>query len=277
MGASADTTSAASHSLPSEGSMPQHLAAVALAGLVVTASTLAAQQPGGTRITVGAGVVSLAAYPGSDDRRVLPVPVIAIEAGRFFVGGGSGATGGAGVHLIRSRGLSLTAEVGGTLNRPASTSDDLRGFTDRGFGTTAGSTLRVQAGPLALGLSGATGLDRDVGSFARASLGVQHAVDARGRLRFAWTASATLANARHMAWDFGISADDALGSGRSGFAPRGGLRDVSLGVSPMLAVGTRWQLAGFATVGRLGDRAAASPLVQRRTWVDLGIALVRPL
>lgn len=242
---------------------------------------LAAQEtpspaPRPSRWSLGVGVASIAAYPGSDDRRVLVLPVLSADLGRIYLGGGaSGTNGGAGVFLVRQRAVIWTAELGGTLNRRAEWSDDLAGFGDRGFGTTAGTSLAARIGPLQLGLTAAQGLRREVGRHARATLGAQAAIGAR--LLVAGGVGATWSDRRHMAWDFGVSDTDAAASGQVPFAPRAGLRDLHATVAPVLRLSSRLSLGGFATVTRLGEAAAESPLARRRTWVEGGIALVRAM
>ncbi len=250
------------------------LALLAAPALLAQEAAPVTRSPRPPRFTAGIGAATLAAYPGSNDRRTLVLPILGVDLGRAYLGAGTaGASGGAGLYLVRGRHLTWSVDLGGTMNRPAATSDDLTGFTDRGFGVTAGSGLTLRLAGIELGLTGATGLRREVGTFATASLGAQRLV-AR-RLLLGGAVSATVADRRNMAWDFGVSAEDAAASGRAAFAPRGGLRDVSVSVTPALLLTPTLSFAAFGTVSRLGDRAMESPLVRQRTTASVGAALVR--
>lgn len=241
--------------------------------LLAPLPTLVAQSAP-SRLTLGIGVASIAAYPGSDDRRVLPLPIIQLDLGRVYVGGGStGATGGIGAYVIRSRHLTWTVDVGGSLNRRADWSNDLAGFGDRDAGVSVGTGMTLTLGPVSASVAVAEGIVEGFGRSGRAQLGVQQMIGQR--LILGGGIGATLSNAEHMAWDFGISAKDALGSGRAAFTPRAGLRDVSATFAPAVVLTPRIMIAGFASVTRYGDRAAASPLVQRRTVIEGGIGIVR--
>src|SRR5829696_9747208 len=70
--------------------------------------------------TIGLGVVALPSYSGSDEYRVLPMPVVQLEyKQRVFVGGSRLGTGaGIGAYLVRSSRFSWDVGIAGTEARP---------------------------------------------------------------------------------------------------------------------------------------------------------------
>jgi outer membrane scaffolding protein for murein synthesis (MipA/OmpV family) len=121
---------------------------------------------------VGGFVLSVPAYPGSDQRWVLPVPIVDVRvAGRLYVGAGaSGLSGGAGVLLAETPGLTWSADLSLMADRPEDRADALVGLGDRGLGGFVGTTLALRRGPLQLALSGARGVEQRMGAMATAGL-----------------------------------------------------------------------------------------------------------
>ena len=69
---------------------------------------------------VGVIVLAMPTYPSSDDRWVIPVPFVDLRiARRFYVGDGlGGLSAGAGMYLVERGGLSWSADLALTSDRP---------------------------------------------------------------------------------------------------------------------------------------------------------------
>lgn len=250
---------------------------------------VAAQEPPGASvwsITVGAGVVAFPKYTGSDEYRVLPLPIAQVTyRGRVFLGPStSGVGGGLGVYAVRTSRFGLALEAGVQDSRPASRSDALAGTDDRDAVASLGASASYRAGPIEGGVGVAVGLNDGAGVLGTASLSISQPFG-----RFIGTAglSAAFADARQMRRDFGVTEGEAsrrqalIDSGDQrleptdgrAYEPGAGLRQVGVAASLVYLLGTRWSLVGFGGVDRLSDEAASSPLVRRRDQVAGGVGL----
>jgi outer membrane scaffolding protein for murein synthesis (MipA/OmpV family) len=98
---------------------------------------------------------------------------------------------------------------------------------------------------------------------------------------------ATIADARQMRRDFGVtpeealrrqaliaSGDDRLKPGDAiAYRPGGGLHHVDAALSLTYLLTRRWSVMGVGGADRLGDMASESPLVRRRSQVSGGFGL----
>jgi outer membrane scaffolding protein for murein synthesis (MipA/OmpV family) len=242
--------------------------------------------PSSWNVTVGAAGLVFPRYPGSDEYRVLPFPMVQVTfRGRIFLGPSSTGLGfGVGAYAIRTRNLGLAVEVGGQDSRPASRADALAGLEDRDGVGTAGASLSYRAGPLE-GVVGVTkGLNDGAGVLGSARVSVSQTL---GRLMIAASTIAVVADGKQMRREFGVTDAEAgrrraliaAGDDRldpedgNAYRPDGGLRHVGASVSLMYGLSPRWSLIGFGGVDRLSDEAAASPLVRRREQFSGGIGL----
>ena len=236
---------------------------------------------------LGGFLLSVPSYPGSDERWVLPVPIVDLRvARRVYVGAGaSGVSGGAGLVLVETPAVSWTADLTLTADRPEDRADALAGLGDRGLGGYAGSTIALRRGLLQLTLSGAKGVEDRMGAFATA--GVSSSVP----LPPGWFAQvgglAVVGDADNMMWDFGVTraqADrraDLLASGQSDlgardsvpFTPEAGLREWRAAFVGGRALSSRITLSATAALVRLEGDAARSPLTRRRTSWEGGVGL----
>lgn len=101
----------------------------------------------------------------------------------------------------------------------------------------------------------------------------QLAADLSPRHKISASVGLTFVNRAHNAAYFGVSAEDALLSRYSEYAPGGGLRDVHAGVRWNYALSPSWILASQLQVTRLRGDAANSPLVERSTNTTVSTAL----
>ena len=262
--------------------------ALSVAGLV-PGTEVSAQETGqrsSWTATIGAALLVVPRYSGSDQFRVLPVPLSQVSfRNRVYLGPGTtGLSFGLGAYLIRTSGFTLAAELGLQDKRPASRADALAGMEDRDVFATAGASLRYRAGPLETGVGIARGLHDGGGLMASAHLALSQRL---GRLLGTIGVRGTMADARQMRREFGITeseaaerqalidaGDDRLRAtdGRA-YRPDGALRTLGVSLSLVYLLSPRWSLIGFGGVDRLSDEAAASPLVRRREQYSGGIGL----
>ncbi len=223
-------------------------------------------------VSVGGGVVNAPKFPGSDSQRTLALPFVSASYGRFFIGGpGAGTVGGIGVVLHRDSHWRLSAAVSGGLARRRE-SDDPRL-------TGLGDVKRTVSG----GLGASYTYDwfsaraRVASDIAGNQQGTLVRLDMRGRYRpdDRWTFSAgpglTWANDRYMQTFFGV---DPGQSARSGLLPqfdaRGGIERTRFSAGANYRIDRRWGLGVFASVARLQNDAAASPITEDRSQHFVG-------
>jgi outer membrane scaffolding protein for murein synthesis (MipA/OmpV family) len=244
------------------------------------------QAPSPWAITFGAAAVIVPQYPGSDEYRILPFPMSqVIYNNRIFLGPSSGGPGGAvGAYAIRTSRVGLAAEVGIQDSRPASRADALAGTADRDVVATAGASLTYHTGQVEWLVAGARGLNDGAGFLGSVRVSTSRRF---ARLIAGAGIGATIADARQMRRDFGVSEFEATqrqalidaGDARlepgdgSAYRPGGGLHHVGASLSLTYLVSPRWSLVGFGGVDRLSDEATESPLVRRREQFSGGIGL----
>jgi outer membrane protein len=277
-------------------------ALLTLAALGATAGTARAQsQPparSGDAVTstaprqrltgfAGVAVVALPRYAGSDEYRVRPVPIGQLEyKGRVYVGGSQTTLGPAlGAYVVRTPSLTWDVSVSGAESRPESRGDALAGMGKRSGASFVTTGLAYRLGVVTATAGGALGLGKDEGSFGTLGLGTELPVAPR------WVAGVstgvTFADARSMAFDFGVTREQsaarrtllAAGDPRlrgidvAAYAPGAGLKDVRGGVSLAYLLTPRSRVVLFAQGSRLSDEAARSPLVRARTGAMTGAAI----
>jgi outer membrane scaffolding protein for murein synthesis (MipA/OmpV family) len=96
-------------------------------------------------------------------------------------------------------------------------------------------------------------------------------VSDRFALRFA--VGATWANRDYMQTYFGVTAAEAQATSFSVYTPKSGCRKVDASVGAEYAMASSWKLQANVGFSRLGDDAAASPLVGRRNAASAALAV----
>ena len=262
----------------------------AVVALLLVAHPLMGQAPqtaSAWNVSLGGGVLIVPSYPGAEEHRVLPIPMVQIAyRERVYLGPSTTGNGfGLGAYAVRTQRISLAAELGFLSDRPSSRSDALAGMDDRDLVITTSASLTYRVNALEAGVSVTQGLNDDAGLLAGARLGFTQMIGRR--LITSAGIGATFANARQMRWDFGVSVteaarrqaliamgDDRLEAGEGiPYAPDGGLRHLGASLSLVYILSPRWTMLGFGGVERLSDEAAASPLVRQRGQVSGGIGL----
>ena len=254
-------------------------------------ASAAAQEPAASAPMVsgqvGVLVLDLPAYPGADERWILPVPFVDLRvARRFYVGDGlGGLSAGAGVYLVERGSFSWTVDLALTSDRPEDRTEALAGMGDRGFGAFGGTTLAYRVGPMEASAAVGLGLEDRMGLIGVLGL------TAGGRLGGRWFGqlggAAVFGDCANLRWDFGVSDVQAQrrrelieeGAPELGpddgvpFRPACGLREIRTTASLGFALGPRLSLIGTGSGVRYERGAAASPLTRERTTWEAGLGL----
>jgi outer membrane protein len=247
-------------------------------------------QPSAWNAMVGVAALVYPSYPGSDEYRVIPLPLGQVMyANRVYAGPSPSGFGGAvGAYAINTPRWSLGAELGLLDNRPADRADALLGMEDRDLVAMAGANLAYRT-VTALGMveaivSGARGLNDEAGFLGTTRLSLSRQF---GLLSASAGLNATFADAKQMRREFGVTEAEAIrrqafidgGSPvlrpdeGNPYRPDGGLRHLGASFSLAYMLSPRWSLLGFGGLDRLSDEAADSPLVRRRQLLSGGVGL----
>ena len=262
---------------------------LALASLAAAASPAGAQQSSDRTFTgaIGVAVVSIPEYAGSDEYRVLPVPVAELEyRGRVYIGGSKAGTApGIGAHLVRNSRVTWDVGFSGEASRKEHRADALAGMGKRSAAGTAATGVALRLGFLMASAGASFGLDGDVGNQGSLSLATELPV-AR-RLSVGVRTTASFADARNMAFDFGVTREQSdtrralaeAGDARlrgidlSSYSPDAGMKELRAGASLSYVLTQRSRLVLFGEAASLSDEAARSPLVRERNGIRSGVAL----
>jgi outer membrane scaffolding protein for murein synthesis (MipA/OmpV family) len=225
-------------------------------------------------------------YPGSDEYRVVPFPLVdARFRDRAYLGPSSTGIGFAlGAYPIQTPHWRLAVELGGQDSRQADRADALAGMEDRDLVATGGVSLSYRTGPFEGIVAVSQGLNDGAGLIQTTRLVYYRPV---GKVILGAAAGAALANGKQMRREFGITDAEAArrqslidaGDGRlepgdgQAYTPGGGLRHLGLGVSLIYPVASRWSLIGLAGIEWVADEAANSPLVRRREQFAGGLGV----
>ncbi len=236
-------------------------------------------------VQLGAMALGLPRYPGSGDYRALPLPVFSAEwKGRVFLGSSRVAVGfGGGVHAVKTEHWTWDIGVGVGEGRKESRADVLAGMGDRSPSLWAGTGLKFHTGGFHAALQVAEGFNDEAG--ARGSFSIGYGALLGGRWFGDVSARATAANAEGMAYDYGVSPDQAaaraalIASGDSrlqpgearAYAPGGGLESVALTGTLAFLADAHWRWFGLAQIAQLQGDAKDSPLVRNPTYGTLGV------
>jgi outer membrane scaffolding protein for murein synthesis (MipA/OmpV family) len=245
------------------------------------------QQPLTWNVSLGAAAFVFPRYPGSDEYRVVPFPMVQVTfRNRVFLGPSTTGWGFAlGAHAISTRRLRLTVELGAQDSRPTSRADALAGLENRDGVGTVGGSLSYRTGPFEGSVGIVRGLNDGAGVLGTARL--SHYRSLGRRLMMTVSAGVALADAKQMRREFGISEIESIrrraliaaGDTRlkpddgNPYRPGGGLRQLGATISLMYALSPRWFLIGLGGLERLSDNVADSPLVRRREQLWTGIGL----
>jgi len=235
---------------------------------------------------IGAGVATLPRYVGSDEYRVLPIPVVQLEyKGRLFFGGSqSGVGAGLGAYVVRTSSFVWNVGYAGSESRPESRGDALAGMGKRAAGSFASTGISYQLGAVTANAGVALGLGKGQGSYGSVGLATERQLARR------WvggvSTGATFADAKNMAFDFGVTGEQSAarhaliaagdprlqGIDAGTYSPDAGLKEVHGAAQLAYLLTERTRVVAFAQGTHLSHEAASSPLVRERTGVVTGVA-----
>jgi outer membrane scaffolding protein for murein synthesis (MipA/OmpV family) len=277
---------------PNAHRAPSFAAILALAAIGATPDTARAQDagtPARSNLTgfVGLAVVALPRYTGSDEYRVLPVPIGQLEyRGRIYLGGAQGGTGpGVGAHLVRTPSLTWDVGLSGAGARSERRGEALAGMGRRSGASFATTSVAYRLAFVQATAGVAVGLGHTEGSYGTVGLGTELPIARRWVVGA--STGATFADARHMAFDFGVTGEQsaarrallAAGDARlrgidvGAYAPRAGLKETRSAASLTYRLTERSRVVLFAQSATLSGAAARSPLVRARSGAMTGAAL----
>lgn len=273
------------------------LALVSMHGAALAQTPAVNPMPDGSRdMYVGLGAQSGPRYEGAEKRKVSALPVLQIQwSNGIFVSGMA-----AGMHLSSQPSMEfgpmlavqpgrdangLSSNVGGVdtsglplFGPPAAirtiSTNPLDGMDDIKTRVLGGAFFNYYVAPewrLTSNLLYGAGNDRDGGKL---DLGVQRLsahIAAHHTLSF--SAGATFANRQYNRAYFGVSVAEAQRSGHLGYFPKGGLKDVHVGMRWNWALSPSWMVTSYLQAARLQGDAKDSPLVKRPTNVSVSTAL----
>ena len=219
------------------------------------------------RVSVGAGVAVVPAYLGSEEMRVLAVPILDVKLGRFY----ANPADGAGLFVVDTDHFRLGGGL--TFVRGQREEDLPIGVDD--LSNSAGATLLAR---YTLGRTGFTlGATRALGGAEGATVEarVSQAYRVNRRLVVIPSVAATWADDKTMAGYFSIDEDERLASGLEAFTPEAGMRDLAVAVTARYHLTQTLSLNGSLGATTLLGDAADSPLTDRRTAPFVLVGLSR--
>lgn len=219
-------------------------------------------------VTLGLGVISTPEYPGSDQQKVLPVPVLLANNGRWFLGAlpAAGVPFGIGYDLVRTSQWRFGLAVGSGFAQPREEKDDARlaGLGD----IDATAQLAAFGSFTEQWFTARAAVTTDIGGNGHGTYGL---VDLEGKYRvterFALSIAPgfTFADRRNQQTFFGIDATQSARSGRAEYHADGGLNSVRLAFGAEYGISPRWGLGARVVLSKLRGDAADSPITQDTT------------
>jgi len=212
-------------------------------------------------IGVGTGIVPK--YPGANDYRVAPVPLINYSNGMFFA---SSVDGFPGIGLRANLGNDLSAGVrlGVNLGRPEDRAPILRGLGDIDAHANYGAFIAWTPGRFRATLS-YTQATKGYGGTA--NLGASYAVWQQGPHRVTAGGGLEWGNSDYMQTWFGVTPSQAARSeaGLRPYQPSSGLSGGSVFASWSYRINERWGAVTTLGVRSLVGDAKDSPIAERAT------------
>ena len=227
---------------------------------------------------IGLGVATVPTYEGSPNRRTLAGPELtlsyrsrdwgtvefgqrgliwnAVEAGRFRFA------------LVAQFDPGRKDRDTSTLN-PTPGDQRLAGMGNVQASTEAG--VGVGYGPVMVVARQSLSERGPKGTQVDMSVEMPWSLSDRLGLRFAL--GATWADRNHMQTYFGVTAAQAQATSFAVYTPKSGCRKVDASVGAEYAIAPSWKLQANVGFSRLGDDAAVSPLVGRRTGTSAALAV----
>jgi outer membrane scaffolding protein for murein synthesis (MipA/OmpV family) len=226
---------------------------------------------------LGPGLRWRPAYDGSDSQRTELVPVVRYFGQPMFVRSTQGVLeGGARLELIP--GLHAGAQLAYEPGRKPDDSDFLTRHNVAGLNSGASYGLHVEwdhkFGPMPVTLLGRVRQNTDSDRGAQADLRLSVGVFQSGRVSAGVFTQATWANAKSTGSFYGLTPQQAAGTGLPAYAAGGGLLFASAGLLWSVDLTKSWVVVGNMEARHLQGDAAHSPLTERTSnyYLSAGIA-----
>ena len=245
---------------------------------LVQAQSVSQEPAYGLSGRIGLGLATVPTYEGSPNRRTLAVPDLtlsyrshdwgtvelgqrglfwnAVEAGRFKFA------------LVAQFDPGRKDKDTSAVN-PTPGDKRLAGMGNVKASTEAG--VGVGYGPVMLVARQSLSERGSKGTQADLTVEIPWSLSDRLALRFGL--GATWANRDYMQTYFGVTAAQAQATSFAVYTPKAGCRKVDASVGAEYAMAPSWKLQGNVGFSRLGDDAAASPLVGRRNGASAALAV----
>ena len=242
--------------------------------LLICGPALAQGRPGGEPprewdVSLGAAGLWRPTFEGSDRSRFRPLPLVTVKW-RDTISFGEGGLSAQwhGRHLRVGGGLTFDPgrkdhSTGGIFD---SGDDRLKGLGTINFALGVRGFAEYRMGPLAVELSG-TKFTGGRNSGILANLGLSLALPLAPKLVLIPNIRATWADRTTMQTYFGVSAPQAAASVFPVFNAGAGLKDVRGGATLIYSLNRHWYVGGNASVSRLMNAAARSPISLKDTNV----------
>lgn len=253
---------------------PRALQSSALAFLMFAAATpaLAEDDDKGWTVRVGLGGQITPEYPGSDDMRISPYPVISVRrTGDPIAFGAPGDSPG--ITLIKTGGL----QIGPIANlAPKRKAKDV-GIPIEKVKTTfeAGAFIQFYLSKaIRVRAEGRRGIGGHKGWIG--STGTDFIIRDKDRYIFSIGPRVRFSSQRYQRAYFGITPATAVASGLPVYDPDGGIHAIGVNAGALYQFNYHWGMTGYARYDRLVHDAADSPLVRTlgsRNQFSAGVAL----
>lgn len=225
---------------------------------LVLASAAPASARESDHIILGVGVSAAPAVEGSEDYRVLPLPIFDLKEGPLF----ANLRDGVGVTPFESE--HVTAGVSAVFLEGYRRRDVPSGVGKLSDGVGARAFVNIRSGGLVTTVGVVKGVSGQTkGVIADASL--TYPIEATSRLTLAPTVGTTWGDAKYNDGYFGIDAAEAAASGLRTYRAGSGFKDVSGTLTARYRLTDRVTLSATAGVTTLVGDAKDSPLVEKKT------------
>ncbi|MFZ6645374.1 MipA/OmpV family protein [Undibacterium sp. TJN25] len=216
--------------------------------------------------SLGAALLSLPRYTGSDQRRLAEYPLFDAQ---WKNGAFVSLVSGLGYNLSKDPTIQYGLRVTVEPSRDESRSGRLHGLGDVDAALEPGVFFNyVPTANYALvsSLRYGSGVDRNG---LQLSLGGRYTTALNNKHRLSATLDANWANSNYQQSYFGVTAAQAAASGYTQFTPSSGITDIRLGANWNWSIDSKWSLITGASVKHLVGDSARSPFVDQKNPVSV--------
>jgi MipA family protein len=219
---------------------------------------------------VGAAIVSMPKYTGSDERRVAAYPNFNFQwkNGAFF-----SASGGLGYNFSKEPAIQYGPRMSLEGARDIDRSSKLKGLGDVNTAIEMGGYFNMHVSYTVALMSSVrygSGVDHNA---TQATIGARASHPINDKHRITGTLGANWSDQRYMDSYYGVNKDQATASGYQFFKPKSGFSDVRVGANWIWKMDDEWTIATGINYKKLIGDAAKSPFVFQKNQVGAFSAL----